>query len=102
MEAFEVWVQNTIHPEGGYRLDKIASGTYIDPETRCAYRGFRAGRAAALEEAAKACDEMQEHYSAYRDTALLNGDIALSNAASGEPRAAEFIATTLRQLKDQQ
>ena len=37
------------------------------------------------------CDELEEHWSEYKDTALLNGDVALSNAASGEPRAARAI-----------
>lgn len=45
---------------------------------------------------AKLCDELAEHYSAYKDTALLNGDIELSNAASGEPRAAQTIASIIR------
>ena len=48
------------------------------------------------EACAALCDEMHEHYSAYKDTALLNGDVELSNAASGEPRACEFLAKTIR------
>lgn len=52
--------------------------------------------AAEREACAVICDEMQAHYSAYKDTALLNGDVELSNAASGEPRAAEFIAQAIR------
>lgn len=53
---------------------------------------------AAIEAAVKICDEMAVHYAAYKDTALLNGDIDLSNAASGEPRAAEFLAGAIRAL----
>lgn len=42
------------------------------------------------------CDELRQHWTDYKDTALLNGDIELSNAASGEPRAAEAIAAAIR------
>jgi hypothetical protein len=48
------------------------------------------------EECAKVCDELGAYWAGYKDTALLNGDIALSNAASGEPRAAEAIAKSIR------
>ena len=37
------------------------------------------------------CDELEQHWSEYKDAALLNGDVGLSNAASGEPRAARAI-----------
>lgn len=57
-----------------------------------------AAKAAAEENEACAliCDEMQLHYRAYADTALLNGNVELSIASSGEPRACEFIANTIR------
>jgi hypothetical protein len=42
------------------------------------------------------CEEMEQHWSDYKDTALLNGDVDLSNAASGEPRAARAIADLIR------
>lgn len=48
------------------------------------------------EACAKVCEEMHDHYSALKDTALLNGDVDLSNASSGEPRACEFLATAIR------
>lgn len=48
------------------------------------------------EACAQVCDEMHTHYSDYKDTALLNGDVELSNAASGEPRACEAIAKIIR------
>ena len=48
------------------------------------------------EACATICDEMREFYNAYKDTALLNGDIDLSNAASGEPRACEYLASAIR------
>ena len=48
------------------------------------------------EACAKVCEEMGGHWSAYKDTALLNGDVALSIAASGEPRAAESLAMLIR------
>ena len=53
----------------------------------------------AIEECATVCDEMEEHYAAYASTALINGDVQLANAASGEPRACRFIAEKLRSLK---
>lgn len=52
--------------------------------------------AAEREACALVCDEMQEHWSAIKDTALLNGDVDLSNASSGEPRAAESLAALIR------
>jgi len=55
----------------------------------------------ALEAAANICDEMEEHYSAYKDTALLNNDVELSIAASGEPRAARFIGDRIRAITPQ-
>ena len=42
------------------------------------------------------CDELGEHWNDYKDTALLNGNINLSNSASGEPRAAMRLATEIR------
>ena len=54
------------------------------------------GREEERERAANICEELFQHYSAVKDTALLNGDIALSNAASGEPRACLVIATAIR------
>lgn len=56
----------------------------------------RMGAEAERERCAAICDEMGEHWSAYKDTALLNGDAELSNAASGEPRAAEALARLIR------
>lgn len=53
------------------------------------------------EACAKMCDEMAEHYADYKDTALLNGDIELSNAASGEPRAAVALASLIRERGSQ-
>ena len=48
------------------------------------------------EECANVCDELETHYSDYCSTALLNGDVALANAASGEPRACRAIAEAIR------
>lgn len=63
-----------------------------------AIKKFAALVAAAEREAcAKVCEEMHDHYSALKDTALLNGDVDLSNASSGEPRACEFLAAAIRQ-----
>ena len=52
--------------------------------------------ASEREACAVVCDEMAEHWAAYKDSALLNGDVDLSNAASGEPRAARAIAALIR------
>jgi hypothetical protein len=59
-------------------------------------QGYRAGQLAEREACAKVCDELCEHWGDYKDTALLNGDVDLSNAASGEPRAAARLATAIR------
>lgn len=42
------------------------------------------------------CEELEQHYSDYAVTALLNGDVDLSNAASGEPRACRTIIDAIR------
>lgn len=47
--------------------------------------------AAERQAIADLCDELEHHWSDYKDAALLNDDVALSNAASGEPRAARAI-----------
>lgn len=52
--------------------------------------------AAERDACAKVCEEMAQHWSDYKDTALLNGDVQLSNAASGEPRAANALAELIR------
>lgn len=54
----------------------------------------------ARNECVTLCDELEQHYADYANTALLNGDIDLSIAASGEPRAARFIAQTIRELSN--
>jgi hypothetical protein len=60
---------------------------------------FTAGYAAALAVVEKLCEEMETHYHDYAATALLNGDVELSNAASGEPRACRFIAERVRGMR---
>lgn len=69
-------------------------------KTSTLYEFARLVEQETLERAALICDEMKEHWSTYKDAALLNGDMALSNAASGEPRAAEALANLIRNLKD--
>lgn len=54
---------------------------------------------AERESIAKMCDEMQTYWADYASTALLNGDVELSIAASGEPRAAESLARMIRERK---
>lgn len=60
------------------------------------YRFAEMVAAIEREACAKVCDELDQHWSDYKDSALLNGDIELSNAASGEPRAARAIAAAIR------
>ena len=48
------------------------------------------------EACAAICDELESFWPAEKDVALLNGDVALSNASSGEPRAARAIAQAIR------
>lgn len=53
-------------------------------------------------EACKAvCSELEEYYADYCNTALLNGDVALSVAASGEGRACRAVISAIDKLKDQ-
>lgn len=54
-----------------------------------------------LEDAAKLCDEYGDLMHAEKDSALLVGKVDLSNAMSGEPRAATFLAEAIRALKEQ-
>lgn len=70
-------------------------GPVLSPRDYC-HLVFRAGRIAQRDLDAGVADELGEYWSGYKDTALLNGDIALANAASGEPRAAEKIAEAIR------
>jgi hypothetical protein len=60
------------------------------------------GRAVAAEREACAaiCDELESFWATEKDVALLNGDVALSNATSGEPRAARAIAQAIRARGD--
>lgn len=61
------------------------------------FERFAALIAAAEREAcAVICDELESFWNAEKDVALLNGDVDLSNASSGEPRAARAIAAAIR------
>ncbi|GAC1610286.1 MAG: hypothetical protein NVS3B3_18660 [Aquirhabdus sp.] len=53
-----------------------------------------------LEEAAKVCDEYEDITVTEKDSALLLGMVDLSNAMSGEPRAARFLSEAIRSLKE--
>ena len=46
------------------------------------------------------CDALETIVGSEEDVALLNGDVALSNASSGEPRAARAIAKAIRARGD--
>ena len=60
------------------------------------WREINAHVAAEREACAAICDELESFWSAEKDVALLSGDVALSNASSGEPRAARAIAKAIR------
>ena len=65
------------------------------------FSAHRAAVAAERESCAQVCEEMAQHWADYKDTALLNGDVQLSNAASGEPRAANALAELIRSRGNQ-
>ena len=93
-EQIETWAR-----EANAYADARLSPSFREHDSWKKFRDTEFARlvaADAWERAAAICDEMQEHYAGYKDTALLNGDVELSNAASGEPRACEFLATTFR------
>lgn len=56
--------------------------------------------AAEREACAAICDELESFWATEKDVALLNGDVALSNAISGEPRSARAIAQAIRARGD--
>ena len=75
----------------------LALGTCTVPD----FERFAALVAQAEREACAAiCDELESFWSAEKDVALLNGAAALSNALSGEPRAARAIAKAIRARGD--
>lgn len=86
--------------DGKYAPNVNALGSSIPVEWLEA--AFNEVERRTIEKCAQVCDEMLVHYTDYKDTALLNGDIDLSNAASGEPRACEFLAEAIRALANQQ
>jgi hypothetical protein len=63
---------------------------------------WQAAERQALERAAHLCDEYGALMANEKDSALLVGKLDLSNAMSGEPRAAEFLAKSIRALIDAQ
>ena len=75
----------------------LALGTCAVPD----FERFAGLVAQAEREACAAiCDELESFWSAEKDVALLNGDVALSNASSGEPRVARAIAKAIRARGD--
>jgi hypothetical protein len=85
-------------------MDKFTDNTgdvwYKDKKTSIAFEAWQASEAASLELAAQLCDEYGDLAAAEKDSALLVGKVELSNAMSGEPRAAEFLAKAIRALKE--
>ena len=79
--------------KGEIRAHPDVSGMMIIDLTEAVNKFAALVAAAEREECAKICDEMVEFYSDYKNTAL-------SNAASGEPRAATAIATLIRARKE--
>ena len=80
----------------GWSAASKLHSSFDNPRVTIAREAWDAATLAERERCAVICDEMQEHWCAYKDTAQLNGDIALSIAASGEPRAAEALAALIR------
>ena len=76
------------------RLQSVIDGLRADFET--AHARMMTSAAVEREACAAICDELESFWSAEKDVALLNGDVALSNASSGEPRAARAIAQAIR------
>ena len=86
--TFDEWLVDECGPNNGW--------TYFEREnTR---RAWNAAKREALLEAAGMCDELEVHYSGYAATALLNDDLQLGLAASGEPRATRFIGEKIRKM----
>ena len=81
------------HPAGDVPAVMLA-GLRADFET--AHARMMTSAAVEREACAAICDELESFWSAEKDVALLNGDVALSNASSGEPRAARAIAQAIR------
>jgi len=94
-ERFEAWSHDQDEIVG---LLRTVDGNYRDCAAFVAWEAWQASRKQALAEMATICEELESHYSAYKDTALLNGDVDLSNAASGEPRACRAIAEQVARL----
>lgn len=75
--------------ESGFELKDLPDGSKgLRPYV---FEFAQALLAAERQAVADICDELEQHWSEYKDAALLNGDVGLSNAASGEPRAARAI-----------
>lgn len=78
---FEEWAKEPGHPEGGYKLVKTVSGAYINPETRCAWRGWlgRAQFAAAPGAECKSCTILRRYEKTARERGYAMGKAAGNN-----------------------
>ena len=81
-----------------YAQENFGLGDWTDHIGYSADQMREYARAYAAQEVAKErercttiCDELEAIWSALKDSALLNGDVALSNSHAGEPRAARII-----------
>ena len=96
-EDFEAWFADRNNPD----LHAYGEMECIVPKED-AYPIWQAAHLAGLRamqsRVETVCDELEQHWSDYKDTALLNGNVALSNAASGEPRAARAIKAAVLAL----
>ena len=81
-------------------IERLQSMIYalraVADEIETAHARMMTSAAVEREACAAICDELESFWSAEKDVALLNGDVALSNASSGEPRAARAIAQAIR------
>jgi hypothetical protein len=89
-------------PEPSYAVNNVEKRYFTAADLRAFALGYGEEVAKMEREACLTiCAELHEHYSGYKDTALLNGDVELSIAASGEPRACEAIAAAIRARSSQ-
>jgi hypothetical protein len=80
--------------------DAINREAVLQAEIRTLQVQLKEARQTIIERCAALCDEYGELMASEKDSALLVGKIDLSNAMSGEPRAASFLAGAIRKLME--
>ncbi|CAG4889582.1 hypothetical protein [Paraburkholderia gardini] len=99
-EQFETWAKTC-----GYKLDKFTDNSsrqwYVDKKTAAAFDGWQASRRVALEESAKACDEIaSDCWSLYKGRAPYTGREPgrADPGVQGESDGADKCAVAIRKL----